>query len=214
MRALAGGRPPGGSGSRGCLSPRCAKHAAGSFVWFCTQPLAWLHWAKTLRGWSDVRFNNPVVISTNTHSLKDRTMTAAATEAKVLYTGRTHTTGGRTGASRSDDGRLDIALTRFGTSGQGTNPEQLFAAGWSACFMGAMARAAQAVGVRLPEDLAVDAEVDLVQGPGGFALAARLKVSVPGVEHAKALAIVEGAHQLCPYSRATRGNIQVDLSVA
>ncbi|MES2611199.1 MAG: organic hydroperoxide resistance protein [Pseudomonadota bacterium] len=142
-------------------------------------------------------------------------MTAAAsTEDKVLYTGRTHTTGGRTGASRSDDGRLDIALTRFGTVGQGTNPEQLFAAGWSACFMGAMARAAQAEGVRLPDDLAVDAEVDLVQGPDGFALAARLKVSVPGVDRDKALAIVEGAHQLCPYSKATRGNIAVDLSVA
>jgi len=174
-----------------------------------------LHWVKKPLGRSAVRFNNPAVISTITHSPKDHTMTAAAsTEDKVLYTGRTHTTGGRTGASRSDDGRLDIALTRFGTVGQGTNPEQLFAAGWSACFMGAMARAAQTVGVRLPEDLAVDAEVDLVQGPDGFALAARLKVSVPGVDRDKALAIVEGAHQLCPYSKATRDNIAVELSVA
>ena len=133
---------------------------------------------------------------------------------KVLYTGRTRTTGGRTGASRSDDGRLDIALTRFGTTGTGTNPEQLFAAGWSACFMGAMARVAQTQGVRLPADLAVDAEVDLVEGVDGFALAARLRVSVPGIDHDQALAIVEGAHQLCPYSKATRGNIQVALSVA
>lgn len=135
-------------------------------------------------------------------------------EDKVLYTGRTHTTGGRSGAARSDDGRLDIVLTRFGSTGQGTNPEQLFAAGWSACFMGAMARAAQPLGVKLPDDLAVDAEVDLLQGPDGFSLSARLKVSVPGIEHDKALAVVQGAHQLCPYSKATRGNIRVDLSIA
>ena len=137
-----------------------------------------------------------------------------AVDSKVLYTGRTRTTGGRTGASRSDDGRLDVTLTRFGAVGSGTNPEQLFAAGWSACFMGAMARAAQPLGVKLPEALAVDAEVDLVQGPAGFALAARLNVSVPGVPLEQALAIVEGAHQLCPYSKATRGNIDVQLSVA
>lgn len=136
------------------------------------------------------------------------------TQDKVLYTGRTHTTGGRTGAARSDDGHLDITLTRFGTPGSGTNPEQLFAAGWSACFMGAMARAAQSLDVKLPDDLAVDAEVDLLQGVDGFALSARLKVSVPGIERDKALAVVEGAHELCPYSKATRGNIKVDLSVA
>lgn len=136
------------------------------------------------------------------------------THDKVLYTGRTHTTGGRTGAARSDDGRLDITLSPPGSTAPGTNPEQLFAAGWSACFMGAMARVAQTQGVRLPAGLAVDAEVDLVEGPDGFALAARLKVSVPGIPHDTALAIVEGAHQLCPYSKATRGNIQVALSVA
>ncbi|RCW74431.1 organic hydroperoxide resistance protein [Pseudorhodoferax soli] len=136
------------------------------------------------------------------------------TQDKLLYTGRTHTTGGRGGAARSDDGRLDVTLTRFGTVGPGTNPEQLFAAGWSACFMGAMARAAQVQGVRLPADLAVDAEVDLVEGSDGFKLAARLRVHVPGVPHDTALAIVEAAHQLCPYSKATRGNIQVALSVA
>lgn len=137
----------------------------------------------------------------------------SAADTKVLYTGRTHTTGGRTGTSRSDDGRLDIALTRFGTVGDGTNPEQLFAAGWSACFIGAMARAAQPLGVKLPDDLAVNAEVDLVQGPDGFTLSARLQVSVPGIDRDKALAVVEGAHQLCPYSKATRGNIQVALSL-
>lgn len=136
------------------------------------------------------------------------------TQDKVLYTGRTHTTGGRGGAARSDDGRLDVTLTRFGTVGPGTNPEQLFAAGWSACFMGAMARAAQVQGLRLPAELAVDAEVDLVEGHEGFKLAARLRVHVPGVPQDTALAIVEAAHQLCPYSKATRGNIAVALSVA
>lgn len=136
------------------------------------------------------------------------------TQDKVLYTGRTHTTGGRSGAARSDDGRLDVTLTRFGAVGPGTNPEQLFAAGWSACFMGAMAHAAQARGLRLPADLAVDAEVDLVEGFEGFKLAARLNVHVPGVPQDTALAIVEAAHQLCPYSKATRGNIAVALSVA
>ncbi|PWB16568.1 Ohr family peroxiredoxin [Comamonas sp. JNW] len=138
----------------------------------------------------------------------------SAAQDKVLYTGRTTTTGGRSGASRSDDGHLDIRLTQFGTAGTGTNPEQLFAAGWSACFMGAMARAAQTLGVKLPADLAVEAEVDLVQNAEGFALAARLNVKVPGVAHDQALAVVQAAHQICPYSKATRGNIQVDLSVA
>ncbi len=133
---------------------------------------------------------------------------------KVIYTGRTHTTGGRDGAARSDDGHLDIQLTRFGTVGNGTNPEQLFAAGWSACFMGAMARAAQLQGVRLPPDVSVDAEVDLLSGPDGFALQARLKVSVPGVDAEQARQVIDGAHQICPYSKATRGNIHVDLSVA
>lgn len=138
----------------------------------------------------------------------------SATKENVLYTGRTRTLGGREGSSRSDDGRLDIRLTRFGSTGNGTNPEQLFAAGWSACFMGAMGRAAQQQGVKLPDDVAVDAEVDLVQGSDGFALSARLNVSVPGIERAIALEVVERAHQLCPYSKATRCNIQVELSVA
>lgn len=138
----------------------------------------------------------------------------STTEEKVIYTGRTHTTGGREGASRSDDGRLDLRLTHFNATGPGTNPEQLFAAGWSACFMGAMGRAAQKQSIKLPADLAVDAEVALVQRGDDFVLAAKLKVSVPGFERTKALEIVEGAHQLCPYSKATRGNINVELSVA
>ena len=132
----------------------------------------------------------------------------------VLYTARTHTIGGRDGAARSSDGRLDVRLSPPGSPGAGTNPEQLFAAGWSACFIGAMGRAAQAAGVKLPADVAVDAEVDLGKEGDGFALQARLKVSLPGLDAAVARAIVDGAHQLCPYSKAPRGNIAVELSLA
>jgi len=132
----------------------------------------------------------------------------------VLYTAHTHTLGGRDGSSRSSDGRLDIRLSPPGSSGAGTNPEQLFAAGWSACFIGAMGRAAQAQGVKLPADVAVDAEVDLGKSGEGFALQARLNVSLPGLDPAVARAIVDGAHQLCPYSKATRGNIAVELTLA
>ncbi|MCK9684252.1 organic hydroperoxide resistance protein [Scleromatobacter humisilvae] len=132
----------------------------------------------------------------------------------VLYTGHTHTIGGRDGAARSSDGRLDIRLSPPGSAGAGTNPEQLFAAGWSACFIGAMGRAAQAAGVKLPADVAVDAEVDLGKSGDGFALQARLSISLPGLAPAVARAIVDGAHQLCPYSKATRGNIAVELTLA
>ncbi len=102
---------------------------------------------------------------------------------KVLYTGKTHTSsGGRDGTSRSSDGRLDIKLSSPGTAGNGTNPEQLFAAGWSACFIGAMGLAAGKMKTRLPDDLTVDAEVDLVNSAGAYFLQARLNVSVPGVD--------------------------------
>jgi Ohr subfamily peroxiredoxin len=131
---------------------------------------------------------------------------------KVLYTGQTHTTGGRNGASRSSDGNLDIQLSPPGT-GTGTNPEQLFAAGWSACFIGAMNRAAAGQKVVLPKDLAVDAEVDLGTTGNDYFLQARLNVSLPGLAPDVARAVVDGAHQLCPYSKATRGNIDVTINV-
>jgi Ohr subfamily peroxiredoxin len=133
--------------------------------------------------------------------------------SKVLYTGKTHTTGGREGQSRSDDGRLDIQLSSPGTSGKGTNPEQLFAAGWSACFIGAMGLAAGAMKIALPKDLAVDAEVDLVNGDGAYFLQARLNVSLPGLDSETARAIVDAAHQTCPYSKLTRGNIDVEINL-
>ncbi|URK86728.1 organic hydroperoxide resistance protein [Rhizobium sp. RCAM05350] len=132
---------------------------------------------------------------------------------KVLYTGKTHTTGGRDGASRSSDGNLEIKLSSPGTSGAGTNPEQLFAAGWSACFIGAMGLAARKMKITMPADTAVDAEVDLVNADGAYFLQARLNVSLPGLERDVAQAMADAAHQTCPYSKATRGNINVVINI-
>jgi len=131
----------------------------------------------------------------------------------VLYTGKTRTTGGRDGAARSEDDRLDIKLSPPGSNGPGTNPEQLFAAGWSACFIGAMGRAAKDKRVLLPADTAVDAEVDLGTNEGGFQLQARLNVSLPGLAREVAQELVETAHQICPYSKMSRGNIDVTINL-
>jgi osmotically inducible protein OsmC len=132
---------------------------------------------------------------------------------KVLYTAKTHTTGGRDGASRTSDGRLDIKLSAPATQGAGTNPEQLFAAGWSACFLSAIKIVAGKMKVALPADPAIDAEVDLGTAHGVFGLAARLNVSLPGMEQQVAEALVDRAHEVCPYSRATRGNINIAITV-
>lgn len=132
---------------------------------------------------------------------------------KILYTGKTHTTGGRDGASTSSDGRLDVKLSSPGGPGTGTNPEQLFAAGWSACFIGAMGLAAGKLKIKLPADLAVDAEVDLANADGAYFLKARLNVSVPGIEREVVQSLVDAAHQTCPYSKATRGNVDVTINV-
>jgi osmotically inducible protein OsmC len=138
---------------------------------------------------------------------------AAQLQKKVLYTAKVHTTGGRDGASRSSDGRLDIKHSSPGTAGLGTNPEQLFAAGWSACFEGAMGLAAKKMKIALPADLAIDAEVDLCNTDGAYFLQARLNVSLPGLERDVAQALADAAHQTCPYSKATRGNIEVVITV-
>jgi len=129
---------------------------------------------------------------------------------KVLYTAKAHTTGGRDGgASRTSDGRLDVKLSVPGTSGTGTNPEQLFAVGWSACFLSAIKIVAARKKVKLPPDLAIDTEVDLGTTGGGYLLQARLNVSLPGIEREVAQELVDGAQLECPYSKATHGNINV-----
>ena len=143
-------------------------------------------------------------------SLKENVMNRLE---KVLYTAKAHTTGGRAGMSRSSDGRLEVRLSRPGSSGTGTNPEQLFAAGWSACFESAMEFAARNMKITLPADHAVDAEIDLGPEGGAFSLAARLYVSLPGMERATAQRLVEATHQVCPYSRATQGNIAVETTL-
>lgn len=134
---------------------------------------------------------------------------------KVLYTARVHTTGGGRdgGVSKSDDGHLDITHTPPGKGG-GSNPEQLFAAGYSACFIGAMKAVAAKQGITLPEDLSVDAEVDL--GPVGqaYGVAVRMTIHLPGMDRDAAQKLIDTAHQVCPYSNATRDNIPVELTLA
>lgn len=133
---------------------------------------------------------------------------------KAIYTAKTHTTGGREhGIARSSDGQLEVKLATPGSSRSGTNPEQLFAAGWSACFEAALEIAAQERKVELPADTAIDAEVDLCVADGAYSLQARLNVSLPGVEGNVARELLDAAHQTCPYSKATRGNIPVAINL-
>lgn len=136
---------------------------------------------------------------------------------KVLYTAHAHTTGGREGTSRSSDGLLDVRLAppkELGGKGDATNPEQLFAAGYSACFMGAMKHVAGMKKLVIPADAAIDASVDLGPIPAGFGIAAKLVVSLPGMDRAVAQDLIDTAHGVCPYSNATRGNIDVTLTLA
>ena len=150
---------------------------------------------------------NPVKTSTAS------AITDQASFRKAIYTAKTHTTGGREGASRSSDGQLDVKLATPGLGRVGTNPEQLFAAGWSACFEGALEKAAQNTKVKLPADTAINAEVDLCLVDGEYFLQARLNVSLPGLEREVAQGLVDTAHQICPYSKATRGNIPVAINL-
>jgi lipoyl-dependent peroxiredoxin len=133
---------------------------------------------------------------------------------KVVYTARTHTTGGRDGSARSDDGRLLLQLSSPKTHGTGTNPEQLFAAGWSACFLAALSHVAKLRAVAVPMDAAIDAEVDLGIAGEGFVIQARLRVTLPGIDLETARSLVNAAHAVCPYSKATRGNIAVSIDLA
>lgn len=133
---------------------------------------------------------------------------------KVLYTAKAHTTGGREGgASRTSDGRLDVKLTTPGARGDGTNPEQLFAVGWSGCFLSAIKLEAGKTKVQLPPNVAVDAEVDLGTTDGQYFIQARLNVSLPGIDRETAQQLVDGAHRRCPYSKATHGNINVETNL-
>jgi osmotically inducible protein OsmC len=135
---------------------------------------------------------------------------------KVVYTAKAHTTGGREGRSTSDDGLLDVKLSppkAMGGAGNATNPEQLFAAGYSACFMGALKHVASMKKIAVPADASIDAEVDIGPIPQGFGIAARLAINLPGMDRAVAQDLVNTAHQVCPYSNATRGNIVVELSL-
>jgi lipoyl-dependent peroxiredoxin len=136
-----------------------------------------------------------------------------ATLEKVLYTAKAHTTGGRDGASRTDDGRLDIKLSSPGATGTGTNPEQLFAAGYAACFIGAMKAVAGMQKVTLPQDLAIDSSVDLGKVGQAYGIAVKLDVSLPGMDRPAAQKLIDAAHQVCPYSNATRGNIDVAINL-
>jgi Ohr subfamily peroxiredoxin len=133
---------------------------------------------------------------------------------KVVYTAKVHTTGGRDGGvARSDDDRLHIGLSAPGSRGAGTNPEQLLAAGWSACFEGAIGIAARQLKVVPPPEMAVDAEVDLCGNGGSYFLRARLNVSLPGLSSEVGSNLIASAHRICPYSKATRGNIDVLIAL-
>jgi Ohr subfamily peroxiredoxin len=133
---------------------------------------------------------------------------------KVIYTARTHSVGGREGSGRSDDGRIDVKLSSPGGPGKGTNPEQLFGVGYSACFLGAMKAVAPKLKLSVPADTAIAAEVDLGPTALGFGIAVRMTITVPGLDRATAEQLVAEAHKVCPYSNATRDNISVQLTVA
>lgn len=136
---------------------------------------------------------------------------------KVLYTAHAKATGGRDGRAVSSDGRIDVVLKppkEMGGTGEGVNPEQLFAAGYSACFIGAIKFVAGQEKIAVPADTSIDGSVGIGPIPGGFGLQVELKVSLPGVDRAVAQSLIEKAHKVCPYSNATRGNIDVTLSLA
>jgi len=132
---------------------------------------------------------------------------------KVLYTAKTRTSGGRDGTSRSSDGRLDVRLASPGTPQIGTNPEQLFAAAWSASFISGLKAEAARMKVALPPDLAIEVEIDLGTAGGAFGLVARLGVALPGIERQAAQDLIDAVQQVCPYSRATDGNVDVTINL-
>lgn len=132
----------------------------------------------------------------------------------ILYTCRTRTTGTREGSARSDDGRLDVQLTPPGAPGSGTNPEQLLAAAWSADFLSTLRRAASAHQIAWPENSSIDAQIDLVHDLHGFLLRARFTLSLPELDAEAAWLLIEAARQNSAYSRAMRGNVDMEISLA
>ncbi|PIB90879.1 organic hydroperoxide resistance protein [Caulobacter sp. FWC2] len=134
----------------------------------------------------------------------------------AIYTAHAHAVGGRNGTAKSDDGHLDVKLAfpkSMGGDGNGTNPEQLFAAGYSACFLGALGLVARNQGVKLGEH-SLDAEVDLIKDDTSFHVGVRLKLTAPDLDRETAEKLLHAAHEVCPYSKATRGNVDVALEVA
>jgi lipoyl-dependent peroxiredoxin len=136
---------------------------------------------------------------------------------KVLYTATATATGGREGTASSSDGALNVTLSTpkelGGAGGSGTNPEQMFAAGYSACFIGAMKAVAAKIKVAVPADVSITSEVGIGPIPAGFGIQVAMKISLPGLERSQAEALVAAAHQVCPYSNATRGNVDVSLTI-
>lgn len=133
---------------------------------------------------------------------------------KVVYTAKAHTVGGRDGgSSHTSDGRLEVKLSVPGMPGNGTNPEQLFAAGWSSCFLSALKIEAAKRKLRFPADAAVDAEVDLCLTGDAYSIQARLNISLPGIDSAVAQELAKAGHLICPYSKATHGNIKVETNI-
>jgi osmotically inducible protein OsmC len=137
---------------------------------------------------------------------------------KVLYTAYATATGGREGKAATDDGKLNVALSTpkelGGAGGDGTNPEQLFAAGYAACFIGAMKAVGGKMKIAVPADVSIDSEVGIGPIPAGFGIQVKMTIKLPGLERAVAEQLVAAAHQVCPYSNATRGNIDVTLTIA
>jgi len=140
-----------------------------------------------------------------------------ASPTTVLYTAVSTATGGREGRAVSSDGVLDVKLSTprelGGAGGEGTNPEQMFAAGYSACFIGAMKFVAGQEKIKLPAEPSIEGHVGIGQIPGGFGLTVELKISVPGLQRDVLQSLVDKAHHVCPYSNATRGNIDVTLTL-
>lgn len=134
---------------------------------------------------------------------------------KVLYTAEAHTTGGRDGSGKSSDGALDVRLSPPGSGKPGTNPEQLFAVGYAACFIGALKAVGPRLGLKVPEDVAIDSSVSL--GPtregAAYGIAVKLAITLPGLDDEAKRKLVDAAHEVCPYSNATRGNIPVELAI-